>query len=115
MEDQLLLFTLDDSEPEPDDCKGLFFRGYRNFYSQGIDVHLKQGVKFLKRKSCPGCRRCHYFHSEMNEMLQSDCVLLPDIEDGALYSVHVINESRDWESGCIDSWDYEFFKIEEDK
>jgi len=113
MEDLILKFTLDDPKPEPDNCKGLYFRGYNNFYSQGINVHRKQGVKFLKRKSCPGCKYCSWYYDQMNEMLQSDCVLLPEIEHGALYSIRVINESRDWETGYIDQYDFEFYEVEE--
>ena len=33
------------------------------------------------------------------------------IEDGAIYTVDVINISRDYESGIVDSWDLIFRKV----
>jgi hypothetical protein len=102
-------------KPEKSDCKGLYFRGYRNFYQKRGNVHLRQGVKFLKRMSCTGCSKCGWYHDTINEQMDCDGVLMPEIEDGKLYSVMITNESTDWESGCIDSYDFEFFEVEETK
>lgn len=92
------------------DCKGLFFRGYKNLYYDG-GVHLKQGLKPLKRMSCKGCSKCGWYDEQIFEMIGSEGVIIPEIEDGALYSVTVTNISTDWETGYCDGYDFEFFKV----
>jgi hypothetical protein len=100
--------------PEGYDCKGLFFRGYRNIYASGAEVHMKQGFRLLKRKSCTGCPKCGFFHDDMGEMVDSTSLIYPDfIKNGALYSLRVTNIGTDWESGIVDSWDYEFYEVKE--
>jgi hypothetical protein len=101
------------AERDPKDCKGLIFRGYRNAYAQGAEYHIKKGFRLLKRKSCPGCAKCGFFSDDINEMIDSNGLIIPDIENGALYSIRVTNIGTDWESGLVDSWDYEFFKVDE--
>lgn len=51
-----------DEEPidELGDCKGLVFRGYRNEYFHKGTYEIKQGIRLLKRKSCPGCEHCDW-------------------------------------------------------
>ena len=50
----------------------------------------------------------------MSEMLP-DWVIVPEIKDGALYRIRVINETYDFESGHCDGYDFEFYKVENDK
>ena len=98
--------------PDVEKCKGLFFRGYRNIYSQGVEVHMKQGFRLLRRMSCTGCPKCDHFSDVMNEQLESDCVIYPDhIVDGGLYTIKVTNVSIDYWSGYADSYDYEFCEV----
>lgn len=105
-------YCTDPVHPEGYVCKGLFFRGYRNVYSVGSEFHIKQGFKLLKRKSCTGCERCHYYFDDMYEMIDSNCVVYPnEIKNGGLYSLRVTNVGTDWESGIVDEWDYEFFEV----
>jgi hypothetical protein len=102
-----------DEEPKPDviECKGLFFRGYRNVYHQGTELHMKQGFKLLKRMSCTGCEKCGFF-DDMGEMIEGDCVIYPDsIKHGGLYTLKVSNIGYDWESGHADSWDFEYVEV----
>lgn len=68
-------------------------------------VHLKKSLNFLKRK-------CKGFN-----ILDEDCSMvgaeevipritnMDSVEDG-IYEVVTCNESRDWESGQIDDYDY---------
>lgn len=94
-------------------CKGLVFRGYSNRYvSKDGSYHTKEGMRLLKRKSCGKCPSCDFLLSSIKEA--PDNVILPQIENDALYSVHVTNESRDWETGYIDDYDIEFFEINDD-
>jgi len=97
--------------PEKDHCIGLIFRGYRNFYMQGGKIELKQGIRLLKRKSCPGCNDCEYLLEDANESISCGSLIFPEIEDGAEYSVRNTNIRTDWESGMVDSWDTEVYKL----
>lgn len=98
--------------PEGYVCKGLFFRGYRNMYASGAEIHMKQGFRLLKRMSCTGCEKCGYFGDSMGEMVDSHGVLYPDeIKHGGLYTLAVVNINTDWESGYTDDWDYEFQEV----
>lgn len=97
-------------------CKGVFFRGYRSQYFQNDKFELKQGVKLLKRKSCPGCSQCAFILDNLQELSYTEgAIIFPKygIENGKLYSVCVVNESRDWESGVVDSWDLEIMEVKE--
>lgn len=106
-------FNWDDLKEEANpacDCKGLFYRGYNNLYvSEYGEVHHKQGIRFLKRKSCKGCDKCSFLIDSMKEC--PDSVIMPEIKQSTIYSVRVINEHRDWESGCIDDYDIEIFEV----
>ena len=104
----------EESIPEEEDCKGLFFRGYYNFYEFGGDIHLKQGLKFLKKKSCLGCPKCGWYWDTVQEQMGCGGVVLPDdIQQGKLYSVRCDVTSTDWESGHADGWEYVFYEVTE--
>lgn len=74
-------------------------------------IHQKRSILFLKKQSLG------------HNMLQEDisCVgaedVLPKIvnlnecEDG-IYEVYTCNESRDWETGYVDDWDYKLQAID---
>jgi len=106
-------FKLDEVETETlDQCKGLVFRGYSNtFYSNGR-IERKEGIKLLKRMSCSGCSCCGWILDYINESIDCDCIIFPDIQDGQLYSIRMINMSRDWETGYIDDFDLEIYQLE---
>jgi hypothetical protein len=95
-------------------CKGLVFRGYRNFFtSKERRIELRQGVRLLKRLSCPGCDKCGWYFDYINEDV--DATIFPaTIKDGALYSVRAINMSKDWETGYIDAMDVEIYELAEE-
>ncbi len=108
--------NLPETGQSTEDCKGLVYRGYVNeFYFDGR-YELKQGLRKLKKKSCPGCYHCGYLEDEMNEFISMDTrIIIPEIEHGELYTLTISNVSRDWESGIADDWDMEFIKIKEEK
>ena len=102
----------DDSRPKVETCKGLFFRGYKNLYHQGSEVHLKQGFRLLKTKSCKGCPKCDHFSGEMADSLDCNSVIIPkEIKHGGLYSIRVTNIETDWETNCVDAYDFEFYEV----
>lgn len=67
--------------------------------------YLKKSMTFQRRKSIG-----HGVLEDDCDMIGSDEVIpritnLAQCEDG-LYEVLLCNESKDWETGTIDSWDY---------
>lgn len=114
--------------PKPT-CQGLFFRGYSNTFWSCDKYETKRGMRLLKRKSCKGFEKCdsydektedmrcdHWFLGDMPDMIDIEAVIMPEeVEDGALYSLRMTNVETDWETGHCDHWDYEFFKVEDDK
>jgi hypothetical protein len=102
-----------------DKCKGLFFRGYRSMFMSGggmvshsEKIELKQGIRFLKGKSCAGCPQCGWWWDSLAEDISDENIIFPEIKHGAIYSIRVINESTDYETGYIDDYDTEIFKVE---
>lgn len=93
------------------ECKGLIFRGYNKQFVSGNHIGLHQGLKLLKRKSCPGCEECSWVMEQIADMLKFNQVIWPEIEDGKLYSVHTTNEKRDLETGLVDDYDFEIFEV----
>jgi hypothetical protein len=97
-------------------CKGLTFRGFYNQYYLDGKFEIKQGIKLLKRKSCSGCEQCFFLHDALRELSDIEgAIVLPKegLRNGKLYSVQIINESRDWESGMVDAYDLEIFEATE--
>ncbi len=106
-EDCLLL----DLAEEPNECKGIIFRGHVSQYFDGNKLVLKQELRILKRKSCPGCEKCGFLLDEINEGTH---IIFPDeIKNGKLYSCKVTNMSRDYETGYVDGWDILIYEVKE--
>jgi hypothetical protein len=104
----------EEADPPEVECKGLYFRGYYNFYEFGGDIHLKQGLKFLKRKSCSGCVKCGWYWDTISEQMSCGGVILPDqINNGSLYTMSCVVTSTDWESGHADDWEYRYEEVED--
>jgi hypothetical protein len=98
-------------------CKGKVYRGKRNAFinAKGEYVYQERMLP-LKRQSCSGCEKCGWMDDELPEFISNDTLpIIHQIEDGATYRLSVVDESRDWESGQVDDWDFEFVKINENK
>lgn len=101
-------------------CEGKMYRGHVNAFlnTKGEYVYRERMVP-LKRQSCPGCLNCDSLSELLNEFVSLGTTdsypIIRDIEDGALYGLRVVNESKDWEIGTTDDFDLEFVKIEESK
>jgi len=89
--------------PKQPECKGLVFRGINTTWYSNGRLENKQGIRLLKKKSCPGCLMCGWILEDMD--MRPHHVILPEIISGALYTVVSINETRDWETGYVDDWD----------
>jgi len=96
-------------------CKGIFFRGYHNIFQYKGKIELREGIRFLKRKSCSGCFQCKWIMDNINEDIACGCLIWPnEIKDGKLYSIHAINPTYDIESDICDGYDLEIFEIKEE-
>jgi len=85
------------------ECKGLVFRGYNTVFRSGNHIANHQGIKLLKRKSCPGCDTCENTLDCFDEDINCGTVDIPTIEHDKLYSLRWINDGRDWETGYVDA------------
>ena len=104
-------FTEVSKEPTEEPCKGVFFRGYSSLFYDGNKIEQRQGVRLLKGKSCTGCSQCLWVYDNLSEEVSCETLIMPKIEHGELYSVRIINESTDWETGIVDSWETEIYKV----
>lgn len=96
-------------------CKGIIFRGYRGAWKSGNQYEFRQGLRLLKRMSCEGCPNCGPLLDELREAMKADDVILPEIVDGACYSVRVIphGERLGWSEYSEDYCDVEIYLIPE--
>lgn len=90
-------------------CKGLVFKGYYSIFKTQNGFEQRQGLRFLKRKSCPGCINCGWIkNEEFDEAIVMNRVLMQnDIENGKLYTLKISNLTVDRETGIADDWDLE--------
>lgn len=97
-------------------CKGLFYRGrVSSFIDKSGGYTYREYMAPLKRMSCPGCAQCAWLRDSLSESVcYGDAPIIKDIKDGAVYLLKVVNESRDFETGHIDTWDMEFVEVKGD-
>jgi hypothetical protein len=76
-------------------------------------LHLKKDLTFLNRK----CLGHNILADDLENCGARDVYLrildLSTAEDG-VYEVVTCNESRDWESGYVEDWDYRLKRIDDD-
>jgi hypothetical protein len=77
-----------------------------NFYSDKRGLHVNKSITFLRRQ----CKGFNVLETDANECGAEDTIAriinLDSVSDG-IYEVVTCNERRDWESGTIDSYDYQ--------
>jgi hypothetical protein len=84
-----------------------------SFWCDGRGVHMRKSLNFLKRK-CEGYNILDEDCSNVGaEEVMPRIVNIDSASDG-IYKVVTCNESRDWESGYVDDYDYQLIKMEED-
>jgi len=105
--------ALPEPEDQPEECKGLFYRGKTNaFLNNNNEYVYQERTKLLKRLSCPGCDVCMWLYDMMEECIANDTLpIIDNVVNGELYRLKVVNEIRDWEFGIIDDWDLEFVLV----
>ena len=111
-------FNLKINEVKNKKYSGLVFRAFSSSffnYSKG-KIEKREGFNLLKKLSFKdkwftngGMFECFADTASMSP----EAIIYPkDIEQGKLYGLRVINESRDYETGIVDDYDLEFFKLE---
>ncbi len=100
-------------DKDPDPCTGLVFRACVSEFLDKRNSYVKT-VRFtpLIRSSCR-CLKCSsLFDVYIDTIREGLFPIIPDeVVDQALYSLRLINESRDFETGYVDDYDLEFFNL----
>lgn len=83
-----------------------------SYWNDGNGLYQKKAITFLRRKS-----KGFNILEEDCSAIGTDQVMqhienLGSVEDG-IYRVQTINETRDWESGYVDGYDYFLVKYED--
>lgn len=83
----------------------------RSYWKDKSGLHMKTSLKYLKRK----CKGFNFIEDDAYQVGAEDVVhVITNLEtspDG-IYRLITCNECRDWESGYIESWDYELVPYE---
>ena len=96
-----------ESDKETTFCPGRVFKATAQNYTTknggfGFTVRLVP----VKKMSCPGCEKCMWQRDNFGEVTNDWPLLgIEGCENGKFYTVKGCNESRDNETGQIDSWD----------
>lgn len=103
-------------EDEKHVCKGLYFRAYNSQwkdYSREQRYAVRQDIqlRLLKKASCKGCETCELFWEYLQDT--EDRFDLSEIEKGKIYTPMFRELNREYETGCLDDWDYYFCGVEE--
>jgi len=102
MSDLTDLLCASDSEKGENIC---VVRLTTSAWSDSRGVHLKKSLNFLKRK-CKGFNLLYEDCSMIGpEEVIPRIINIYSVPDG-VYRVVTCNESRDWESGYVDDYDY---------
>ena len=106
-------------DENPHVCKGIVCRasvstGVFRQKSNRIGIFEKTQLNVLRRKSCPGCKKCMGLWDQLSE-INSDWPVegLNNAEDGELYQLLIKVTSKDFETGYPDEWNFYITKIDE--
>ena len=68
-------------------------------------LHMKKSLIFLRRQ----CKGVNLIQEEVSATTPTEALFRiinwNEVADG-IYTVEICNESRDWESGYVEDWDY---------
>jgi hypothetical protein len=83
-----------------------------SYYFDKNGLYERRSLKFLKRK----CRNFNFVKEDASCMGAKDLITgiinLSECEDG-IYEIITCNESRDWETGVIDYYEYQLIPFNE--
>ena len=96
-----------------DSCR-LVVRVTTNSYFDKKGLYSKKSIKFLKRKSFGFNILDEDAKGIGADNVISRIINLNKVDDG-IYEVITINQSRDWETGYVDDYDYELVEYKEEE
>jgi hypothetical protein len=111
-----LLVDLDVCPSPENKCKGLFFKYVVNDYENDRSIVKKQTMRFLKRKSCNrgDCSLCDWVWEDIS-MDGVDHFHFPkNGKNNGIYKLKFVEDHRDWDTGYIEDWHYEFCEVTND-
>lgn len=111
------LFSTSPNPPEDAGCIGIVYRADVQHCKTQRGILFSIRLNKLKKKSCPGCSNCGFMEDDLGEIDPHSWPII-DIEKaehGKLYTLAVVNMSRDWEGGFVDSWDLKLVPYAGDK
>ena len=108
------IFSVDMSKPDDSDinpCR-VVGRLTTSYWNGANGIHSRRSFRYLKRKS-----QGHNFVTEDASNVGADetwkrIINMDECKDG-VYEVVTCNESRDWETGYIDDYDFKLVPFEE--
>ena len=106
-----LKLTSDDKES----CNGIIYKADVQHCSTARGVLFSIRLNKMKRLSCPGCKQCGFIEDDLGMVsLIWPIIGIEKAEHNKLYALVPCNESRDYESGYIDSWDLKLVGYDEE-
>ena len=81
-----------------------------NMYHTDIGAYIKKELRTLKRKSCGYDLLNEDIGACDVESVLSRIINIYTVSDG-IYQLVTINESRDYETGYLDDWDYKLIPL----
>ena len=81
------------------------------YYKTARGIATTKELNFLKTK----CKGYNIFKEDCDQ-IGVDCAVdriinLHAVDDG-IYDIILVNERRDWETGCVEEWDYKLIPYE---
>jgi hypothetical protein len=89
------------------------FKCYKTFYlDKNNNINARTEMRLLRRESCIYGWIDDFFLNIDAEALQA-MFTGRELKHGCVYEVVIINEQKDYETGVVDDWDYDFKLVEE--
>lgn len=101
-------FILKEAETKPEDVNDVVVRVRTSCWHDRNGFYEKRSFIYLKRK----CKGFNWVENDLDEEVIARISSMNQVEDG-IYSIVPINQSRDWETGMIDDYDYELIPYTE--
>lgn len=78
-----------------------------SIWSDGTGFQIRKKVTVQKRLSCGDCFFLEDIQNGGADLVLKNILGFADLKDG-LYEVRTVNEKKDWETGYVENWDYQF-------
>lgn len=85
-----------------------------SYWRDNKGLHIRKDINYLKRK----CEGFNFIEEDCSmvgfEEVAPKILNLNEVGDG-VYRIIVTNETKNWETGYVDDWDYKLIEHKEDK